>query len=124
MGIDAHLFAKNSRKCCDFDRLYNLSDVWHLKDEAEQEEGRYLYESIQVGYMSLKGGLTKTQVLRLIELNRKAGIEEPESTRNNTWYFDQLEKFVNFIGEDTYFVENDHSNGYYDLISQYERIIV
>lgn len=124
MGIDAHLFAKNAKKSCDFDRLYNISDVWHLKDEAEQEEGRDLYESIQVGYRSFKGGLTKTQVLRLIELNRKAGVEEPECTRNNTWYFDQLEKFVNFIGEDTYFVENDHNDGYYDLIKQYERILV
>jgi hypothetical protein len=124
MGIDAHMFAKNAKKCCDFDRLYNISDVWDLKDDAEQEEGIYLYESIQVGYSTFKGGLTKAQVLRLIELNRKAGVEDPESTRNNTWYFDQLEKFVNFVGEDTYFVENDHTDGYCDLLKQYDSIIV
>ena len=38
--------------------------IWSLKDETEAEEGAELYESIQVGYMNFKGGLTKTQVLR------------------------------------------------------------
>lgn len=121
MGIDAHMFAKNAKKRCDFDRLYNIADIWNLKDEAEAEEGAELYESIQLGYMNFKGGLTKTQVLRLIELNRKAGREgDPELVRNNTYYFDQLERFANTIGEDIYFVHNDHANDYHDLLDEYE----
>lgn len=120
MGVDARLFAKNAKKYVDFDRLYNLADVWSLEDEDEGSEGTDLFESAQKSNMFFKGGLTKTEVLRLIELNRKAVKENPEETRGRTYYFDLIERFVQAVGEDTYFVLNDQGDEFYDLAKECE----
>ena len=121
MSVNATIFAKNAKKCCDFGSLYNIYyDAQQLENEKERNEAFDLLNTIQCYGNNF--GLNQQEVLRLIELNRKDCLEDKDDIcRNKTYCLNKIENFVNLIGEDVYFASNDMESMYYIFVKAYSK---
>ncbi len=107
MGIDAGIFAKNTKKYFWFDRLSNIDAYWDLSDEHF-----IICNLVRTRLMNKENSLTTSEIIYFLKANVEAWEAREESQRYHANWVQNIIQFVKQHSDDHFFIAADNDDAY------------